>query len=339
MMSVLVLILFRLANTLVRNIFMKKTGFSIPANFLNLSITARIVLVIILTFIFGCNKNSTGNGNGGKGGGALLTKVVTVGYNATNGVVDSSVVTISYNGQKYIIETFQIEIIHTPSITEIDSFTTFYTYNGSLVSSAAQTISTQSDVSNLSPYGVDEQLNTVFSVMGGEITSLNQNGLITSYGINPPQNGILEYYGVLMYNMDSTVSSFTVTSTTNGTFSPLYKQTFTYSGNNLAGYILTNTNPAASGSTMATYTYNNHSSAAPFYNIIPGINLPSANDVSELQLVQVGGLYPGITTYTYNSSYNATNQPSVSSVTVSTTVTSSAFLALTPVTETINYYY
>jgi hypothetical protein len=318
---------------------MKKTRFSISANFLYHSITTSVFLVIILTFAFGCNKGSTGNGNGGNGGGALLTKVVTVGYNATNGVVDSSVVTISYNGQNYIIETFQIEIIHTPSITEIDSFTTFYTYNGNLVASAAQTISTQTNVSNLSPQGVDEQLNTAFGVSGGEVTSLNQNGLITSYGINPPQNEIVEYNGAVTYNTDSTVSSFTVTSLTNGTLSPLYTQTFTYSGNNLAGYVLTNTNPASPGSTTATYTYNGHASAAPFYNVIPGINLPSANDVSELQLVQAGGVSPGTTTYTYNSSYNATNQPSVSSVTVSTTVTNAAFLALTPVTETINYYY
>jgi len=293
-----------------------------------------------LTIAFGCNKNGSGVGNQSGGGGALLTKVVTIGFNASGAVLDSSMVTISYNSQHAIAQTFQLEIIHAPGKIIIDSITTLYTYGVSLISSAEQTLSTQTIVSGLAPNSLYEQLNTTFNANGGEVTTLVQNGTISSTGINPPENGTVQFEGVLTYNTNSSVSSFTDSSSINGSaLNPVFTQTFTYSGNNLSGYILTNTDPLAPGSTSAAYSYNSHLSAAPLYNVIPGLTLPSGNDISELKLVQSGGLYPGQTIYSYTSTYNSLNQPTESSVVVSTTVTNPAYLLLTPTTESIQYYY
>jgi len=299
------------------------------------------LVAILLTVTPRCTKTTSGGGNPVVVVGALLTEIVTIGYNASGAVLDSQVVTIQYNADSQIVQTFQLRILHVPGgATDIDTLSTAYTYSGIMISSTAQTITTQTNIVGQPPAGFDEQLNTTFNASGGLVTSLTQMGTITSYGINPPENGTVQFSGVLTHNTNSSVSSFTDSSATNGgPFSPLFVQTFTYSGNNLAGDVLTNTNPLAPSSTTTTYTYNSHLSAAPFYNVVTGINLPSANDVSELTLVETGGLYPGQTIYSYASIYNSFNQPTSSSVIISTTVTNQAYLLLTPTTESIYYYY
>jgi hypothetical protein len=318
---------------------MTKKTISILARFSSRFLVKCTVAVGLLALSFGCKKNSMGTGNQA-GAGALLIKVLKIGYNGSGVKIDSSVVTISWAPDSQIVQTFQIEIMYEQGLTLIDSLTTFYTYNGNQISSTQQLITTQTDVTGNPPAGLDDTVNSTFFTSGGQVTNLVQVGTISSYGFSPPQNGQTIDSGSLTYNANGSVATYNTYQSSNGSaYAPVFDQAFSYSGNNLAGYVLTNTDPLAPGNTTATYTYNNHVSASALYNVIPGITLPSSNDVSELTLDQVGGIYPGQTTYTYHSTYNGLNQPISSSVIVSTTVTAQAYLLLTPVTEKISYFY
>jgi hypothetical protein len=294
-----------------------------------------VFATILLVFAIACKKNAPGTGLGGGGATKLLTKVVLVGRNASNNVVESATTIISYDANDNFIESQFTETSSSLDITITTNEVTQFTYGASLISSLTESITTQTSVLGQAPYNINDSTYTNFHASGSQVDYFVSNNIISTTGFFPTTTNTLDS-ALVTYDANGYVSTYTVyrQDTVPGPYRLFYKQAFSYGGNNLAGYVLTNYSTPNNDVTTATYTYNNHNSASPFYGIIPGIFIKSANDVSELNETQTG-INAGNTTYTYSTSYNSFNQPTLSSVLISMTPANASI----PVAETINYYY
>jgi hypothetical protein len=293
---------------------------------------------VLFIFAMGCKKNPPGTpGTGGiTGATALLTKETLVGRNAVNNVVESAASLFSYDANDNFTMSQLSDTSYGLDITITTNEITKFTYGNSLISSLTEAIITQTSVVGQAPYGTDDSTYISFYASGSQVNYLISNNKIVTTGVPSPTVTYTMDSALLSYDGNGYISIYDVYEKTKGapSYTHFYKQTFTYSGTDLAGYVLTNYLIPGQPTTTATYTYNNHYSASPFYSIIPGILIQSNNDVSGISEIQTG-VNAGSTVYTYNSSYNASNQPVLSTVAVAMTPSNASF----PVTETLNYYY
>jgi hypothetical protein len=300
------------------------------------SLFSTLFLISLLTLsIQSCKKNTAGTGNGnGNGPGLLLSGYTLVGTNASNNVVESATNLITYDGNNNITETQFVDTSFQLEMTIIVNTITKFTYGPSFIGSATESITTQNTVVGQAPYGVTDSSYLTFYAGTSQVDSFVTSSIINTTGPLVGPTTLTMDSALLTYDANGEVSSYTVYQIEKlpGPYTLFYKQTFTYNGSNLAGYVLTNY--PASSVTTATYSYNSHNAAAPFYSIIPGILLKTANDLSEISETQTG-VNAGHTTYSYSSSYNSTDQPVVSTVLISMTPTNALF----PVSETITYSY
>ena len=295
-----------------------------------------VVLAATIVFLaLGCKKNPAGT-PGTTGATALLTKVTLVGTNAVNNTVESAATLISYDANDNFTQTQFTDTSFGLDITFTTNEITTFTYGGSLISNLTEAITTQTSVLGQAPYGTNDSTYVTFYSSGGQVTYFTTINKISTTGVFPTTVTTLDS-SLVSYDANGYITSYTVyqqDTVPGGLYNLFYTQMFTYSGGNLAGYVLVNYSTPNQSTTTATYTYNNHYAASPFYNIIPGIFIKSANDVSGLSLTQTG-VNAGSTVYTYNTTYNSSNQPTLASVAVSMTPTNASF----PVAETIQYYY
>jgi hypothetical protein len=302
---------------------------------------AKLFLAIILIASFhGCKKNSpggNGNGNGnGNGAGKLLTKLTLVGTDAQNNVLESSTTLVSYDASNNIIQTQLADTFYSLDETIFTSETTNFIYGASLISSVTEAVSSQDQVVGQPPFGTTDSTYYNFFANGNQVQYFITTNSIETTGAIAGNSAFTIDSSLVTYDGNGFVSTCTVyeQDTVPGPYSLFYTQSFTYSGSNLAGYLLVNNATANQSTTTTTYTYNNHIAAAPFYSLVPGVLIQTANDFSEMKIIQTG-VMAGTSIYTYSSSYNASNQPSLSSVLISTTPANPNI----PVAETINYYY
>jgi len=301
-------------------------------------VTNLAIGVIFLLFALGCTKNAPGTpgSSGVTGATALLTEVTLVGTNAANNTVESSTTLISYDANDNFTQTQFTDTSYDLGITFVTNETTTFTYGASLISSLTEAITTQTSVAGQAPYGTNDSTYVTFYASGGQVAYFISTNKIYTTGVPFPTLVTTLDSSLVTYDANGYVSTYTVyeQDTIPGTYHLFYTQTFTYAGKNLSGYTLVNYATPNQSTTTATYTYDNHYAASPFYNIIPGVFIQSENDVSGMSLTQTG-VNAGGTVYTYNTTYNSSNQPTLSSVAVSSTPTSASL----PVAETIHYYY
>jgi hypothetical protein len=285
-----------------------------------------------------CKKNPPGTpgSTGVTGATALLTKVTLSGSNAANNTVESATTLIDYDANDNFTQTQFTDTANDLDITFITNEITTFTYGASLISSLTEAITTQTSVLGQTPYGTNDSTYITFYGSGGQVTYFTSINRISTVGVPYPTSLTTLDSSLVTYDQNGYISTYTVyeEDTVPGAYHLFYKQTFTYNGKNLAGYSLVNYATPNQSTTTATYTYNNHFSASPFYSIIPGIFIQSQNDISELSLTQTG-VNAGNTIYSYSTTYNSSNQPTLSSVVISMTPTNASI----PVAETIHYYY
>jgi len=298
-----------------------------------------VIMAAAILLAQGCKKNLPGTpGTSGiTGATALLTEVTLVGMNAANNTIESAKTLISYDANDNFTQTQFTDTSYDLDITFITNETTTFTYGSSFISNLTEAITTQTSVLGQTPYGTNDSTFVTFYSSGGQVTYFTTINKISTTGVPFPTTKTTLDSSLVTYDANGYVSSYIVyqqDTVQGGLFNLFYTQTFTYSGSNLAGYTLINYATPNQSTTTATYSYNNHYAASPFYSIIPGIIIKSTNDLSNLTLTQTG-VNAGSTVYTYNTTYNSSNQPTLSSVTVSMTPTSASL----PVAETIHYYY
>jgi len=295
-------------------------------------------VALAMLFAQSCKKNPPGTpGTGGiTGATALLTQVTLVGTNAANNTVESAATMISYDANDNFTQTQFADTAFDLDITFITNETTTFTYGGNLISSLTEAITTQTSVLGQQPYGTNDSTYITFYASGGQVAYFISLNKINTTGVPDPTSITTMDSSLVTYDANGYISTYTVyeQDTIPGSYHLFYTQTFTYSGKNLTGYTLINYATPNQSTTTASYTYNNHYAASPYYNIIPGVFIQTQNDVSGLSLAQTG-VNAGNTVYAYNTSYNASNQPILSSVTISRTPTNASL----PVAETIRYYY
>ncbi len=313
--------------------------FAIETNIARRYITNLLLVATIVLFAQGCKKNPAGTpGTGGiTGATALLTKVTLVGTNAVNNTVESATTLISYDANDNFTQTQFTDTSFGLNITFITNEITTFTYGGSLISNLTEAVTTLTSVLGQTPYGTNDSTYITFYSSGGQVTYFTTINRISTTGVAFPTTITTLDSSLVTYDANGYITSYTVyqqDTVPGGLYNLFYTQTFTYSGGNLAGYVLINYATPNQSTTSAAYTYNKHYAASPFYSIIPGIFIKSANDVSGISLTQTG-VNAGSTVYTYNTTYNSSNQPTLSSVAVSMTPTNASF----PVAETIQYYY
>jgi len=312
---------------------------SFATNIFLRGVTSLSLLAAGILFAQGCKKNPTGTpGTGGvTGATALLTEVTLVAMNEANSTVESATTMISYDANDNFIQTQLTDTAYTPGITFLTNEITTFTYGASLISNLTEAITTQTQVAGQAPYGTNDSTYITFYSSGGQVTYFTSINKISTVGVPYPTNTTTLDSSLVTYDANGNIASYTVyqqDTVPGGLYNLFYTQTFTYSGGNLAGYTLINDATPNQSTTTATYSYNNHYAASPFYSIIPGVFIKSTNDVSGLDITQTG-VNAGNTVYTYSNTYNASGQPTLSSVTVSMTPTSASL----PATETIHYYY
>jgi hypothetical protein len=317
---------------------MTRQQFTIETNIPKRYITNLLLVATIVLFAQGCKKNPPGTGTSGiTGATALLTKVTLVGTNAVNNTVESATTLISYDANDNFTQTQFTDTSFGLDITFITNEITTFTYGGSLISNLTEAITTQTSVLGQTPYGTNDSTYITFYSSGGQVTYFTTINRISTTGVLFPTNVTTLDSSLVTFDASGYItrdSVFQQDTVPGGLYNLFYTQTFTYSGGNLAGYVLINFATPNQSTTTAAYTYNKHYAASPFYNIIPGIFIKSANDVSGISLTQTG-VNAGSTVYTYNTTYNSSNQPTLTSVAVSMTPTNASL----PVAETIQYYY
>jgi hypothetical protein len=293
------------------------------------------LILIALLALSACTKSGGPGGTGSGGKGTLLAKEVIVGKDVAGVQVDSVVFALQYGANNNLSELQQDTWSQLAGNSVTISLTYQFTYSGNLVSSFTGNYS-QTIKEGGQTYNSADQLNTTFYATGGQVTSYLQLATLSGAKVISPTTVTGNDSALLSYDANGNVSRYTIYEKNQGAkkFTLYFDETFSYSGGNLAQTINFEYVLGIPLDTVTTvYTYNGKLSAAPV-QLVPGVNINNINDISSFTRTTVGAV-PSTNVTTYQTTYNSSNQP-VSSI---VTVMENPFTPETLASETITYSY
>jgi hypothetical protein len=306
----------------------------VVANFFLRFLPGGMIAAILILIVQGCQKTGMTSSSSG-GGTALLSKEVIVGFNAQNTQLDSIVMDFQYNGSHNLSQLQQATVSSDSGAVFNQSLTYNFTYAASLISGVTGSY-TESIQYGSQTLNAATQINTSFTASGGKIVSYVQTTTTTGSPIIPITTETGNDSATLAYDANGNLSTYIIYQKQyqDPNYSLLSKQTFTFSGGNLSQSVNVLYVEGFSVDTVTTvYEYNSKLSAAPIF-IFPGVNISSINDLTQVTLT-TNGVNPSVVTSTYQTTYNANNQPVSSTVTVATTPANQGTLTK----EDFSYFY
>jgi hypothetical protein len=275
------------------------------------------IVLFVVTLAFGCGKNSSTPSVPNQA--ALLIKQVDISRNSQNVVFDSVVTLFQYDNNKNVTEIQQTEAVQITGSTINSSQTWAFTYTGSLISGSAESFTSQTSSSGVPTSNSSGQSVTTFYASGNNISYYKSITNITSKSFGTTVNSISYDSAEFGYNGNK-ISSYIlyVKPKTSNAYNQLYKNAYTYSGDNLTGFVDIVTEGAGPGGTITgSYSYDNKTSYLPINYIVPGVYFYTPNNVTKLTEVVTGSTSLQ-QSYTYQWTYNSKNQPSACTATIAT---------------------
>jgi len=316
---------------------MKKIESYLPQR-LTCSAAKYAIFSSIAALALGCSKTgSSGSpGTGGGGGGNLLTKEIVLIFTASGTQLDSIINTYQYNGNKNLSQVQQVSTAQSSSATAVINLDYNFTYAGNTLSNVSGTYmeNLKSASANVN---ATTQINMSFQSSGSKTVSYVQTVQTTGSPITPLSPETANDSVLFTYDASGNLSNLLIYEIAPRTkrYSLFVNESFSFTGGNLTqtveriyeyGFL--------ADSVTSTYSYNSKISATPAY-IFPGVSIVNVNDLTQVDAV-TAGLLPSSSTTTYQTTYNSSNQP------VSSVVTISKIPASAPndaTTEKISYFY
>jgi hypothetical protein len=266
---------------------------------------------------------------------ALLSEEVDVSTNSQNVVFDSVTTQFQYDNNKNVTQVQRTDGYLISGSSGSSSQTWNFTYADNLIASSTETFSSQTTYQGTVASNSSGQTNTTFYSNGGHISYYVgvTNLSATSFGVTVNETSIDS--AVFAYNGNH-ISRYTLYQLPQGasTYSLIYDNSYTYSGDNLSGFVDQVTTAGGSNTVTGTYSYDNKTSYLPINYVVPGVYFYTANNVSKLTTTTTGSSSSEISS-SYQWTYNSSNQPSACKATIITNPTSYDNGAVV----SSNYYY
>jgi hypothetical protein len=306
------------------------------------------LLAFIIVSSASCSKSgTTGSGSSGTGGSTtggattgggnnpLLSKEVLVARNAANADIDSVVSLFQYDANKNLMQTQQTTVSQISGAIFTNAITYNFTYSNNLISGFTGTVN-QTFTDAGQTFNSTSQVTTVFHSSGGRIGSYVQSVMTTGTAPLPVTLETGNDSATLTYDGSGNLTNLNIYQLPQGssTYQQISQQTFTYNNGNMTQSVdVESVSGVVANTVTSTFQYDSKISATPIF-VVPGVVLNSTNDLSGSTQTTTGVNAQTVTS-SYMTTYNSTNQPTNSAVTLTITPANTENITA----ETITYTY